>query len=190
MRRTQAHIVHQSSEDCRDGSRVKWDCLRAASAIRTDFGQFAQNTKARQIAAPRNSMLKMAGSTGLEPATSGLTVQCANQAAPRARLGDLRRLHDAFPDCNLRRRRTLPLHRVADAFPFWSARHTRSARSGMSRWRTPRCLRASITAFTMAGVEPMVAASPIPLAPMGLNGVGVTVSSVVNMGRSPAWGTA
>jgi hypothetical protein len=29
----------------------------------------------------------MAGSTGLEPATSGLTVQCANQAAPRARLG-------------------------------------------------------------------------------------------------------
>src|SRR5262249_48808036 len=30
-------------------------------------------------------MLEMAGSTGLEPATSGLTVQCANQAAPRAR---------------------------------------------------------------------------------------------------------
>jgi hypothetical protein len=27
----------------------------------------------------------MAGSTGLEPAASGLTVQCANQAAPRAR---------------------------------------------------------------------------------------------------------
>ena len=27
----------------------------------------------------------MAGSTGIEPATSGLTVQCANQAAPRAR---------------------------------------------------------------------------------------------------------
>ena len=31
------------------------------------------------------SARKMAGSTGLEPATSGLTVQCANQAAPRAR---------------------------------------------------------------------------------------------------------
>src|SRR3989338_7552239 len=31
----------------------------------------------------------MAGSTGFEPATSGLTVQCANQAAPRAR-GSLR----------------------------------------------------------------------------------------------------
>src|SRR6185369_9509123 len=28
---------------------------------------------------------RLAGSTGLEPATSGLTVQCANQAAPRAR---------------------------------------------------------------------------------------------------------
>ena len=28
--------------------------------------------------------LGMAGSTGLEPAASGLTVQCANQAAPRA----------------------------------------------------------------------------------------------------------
>src|SRR2546425_5136647 len=28
----------------------------------------------------------MAGSTGVDPATSGLTVQCANQAAPRARL--------------------------------------------------------------------------------------------------------
>src|SRR5438067_8959021 len=26
----------------------------------------------------------MAGSTGIKPATSGLTVQCANQAAPRA----------------------------------------------------------------------------------------------------------
>jgi hypothetical protein len=33
----------------------------------------------------------MAGSTGLEPATSGLTVQCANQAAPRARVHSRRR---------------------------------------------------------------------------------------------------
>src|SRR5215470_18570065 len=32
----------------------------------------------------------MAGSTGLEPATSGLTVQCANQAAPRARFRNQR----------------------------------------------------------------------------------------------------
>ena len=33
----------------------------------------------------RKPLIEMAGSTGLEPATSGLTVQCANQAAPRAR---------------------------------------------------------------------------------------------------------
>ncbi len=41
----------------------------------------------------------MAGSTGFEPATSGLTVQCANQAAPRARVGTsatyTTRFHDA-----------------------------------------------------------------------------------------------
>src|SRR5215510_1996341 len=41
--------------------------------------------KGRHVAAPCNCF--MAGSTGLEPATSGLTVQCANQAAPRARIG-------------------------------------------------------------------------------------------------------
>src|SRR5215510_6830488 len=35
----------------------------------------------------------LAGSTGLEPATSGLTVQCANQAAPRARDGNASLYH-------------------------------------------------------------------------------------------------
>src|SRR5262245_51576848 len=39
----------------------------------------------------------MAGSTGLEPATSGLTVQCANQAAPRARVGTSRGYTTAAP---------------------------------------------------------------------------------------------
>src|SRR5436189_38030 len=38
----------------------------------------------------------MAGSTGFEPATSGLTVQCANQAAPRARRGTSRGYTAAF----------------------------------------------------------------------------------------------
>ena len=104
--------------DCPCESRAGRDRLKKDSDIRTDFGQKREKTKARQDAAPRNSVLEMAGSTGLEPATSGLTVQCANQAAPRARLGDVRRLHDAFPDCNLRRRRAAPLHRLADAFPF------------------------------------------------------------------------
>ena len=45
----------------------------------------------------------------------------------------------------------------------------------MSMWSTPRCDTASITAFWIAGVEPMVAASPMPFAPSGLFGDGVTV---------------
>ncbi len=38
----------------------------------------------------------------------------------------------------------------------------------MSMCRTPRCATASMTAFCTAGVDPMVAASPMPLAPSGL----------------------
>jgi hypothetical protein len=45
----------------------------------------------------------------------------------------------------------------------------------MSRCRTPNERSASTTAFTIAGVAPIVAASPMPLAPNGLRGVGVTV---------------
>src|SRR5207244_6161701 len=71
-----------------------------------------------------------------------------------------------------------------------TARQMRSGRSGMSRCRTPNGRSASTTALTIAGVEPSVAASPMPLAPIGLWGVGVTVASVVNEGRSSAWGTA
>ena len=70
MRRTQAHIVRQFSESRivpLEADGIAREQLRA-------FGQFAQNTKARQDAALRNSVLEMAGSTGLEPATSGLTV--------------------------------------------------------------------------------------------------------------------
>src|SRR2546425_6866391 len=44
----------------------------------------------------------MAGSTGFEPATSGLTVQCANQAAPRAR--ESRRYHAVSARSNLAQR--------------------------------------------------------------------------------------
>ena len=39
----------------------------------------------------------------------------------------------------------------------------------------PKPLRASTTALTMHGAEPMVPASPTPLAPSALTGVGVTV---------------
>jgi hypothetical protein len=52
-----------------------------------------QRRKGRPIATPsvlRNPFDLMAGSTGLEPATSGLTVQCANQAAPRAHVSESR----------------------------------------------------------------------------------------------------
>src|SRR3989442_5819931 len=46
--------------------------------------------------------VEMAGSTGFEPATSGLTVQCANQAAPRAR--ESRRYHAVSARSNLAQR--------------------------------------------------------------------------------------
>ena len=45
---------------------------------------------------------------------------------------------------------------------------TRSGVVGMSMCRTPRWLTASMTAFWMAGVAPIVPASPIPLTPSGL----------------------
>ena len=45
----------------------------------------------------------------------------------------------------------------------------------MSRWLIPRWLTASTTAFCTAGVEPIVADSPMPFAPSGLSGVGVSV---------------
>src|SRR5438309_8565881 len=55
-----------------------------------------------------------------------------------------------------------------------SAPAIRSGVSGISRWRIPERLRASTTALTTAGVDPIVAASPMPLAPSGFRGVGVT----------------
>ena len=57
---------------------------------------------------------------------------------------------------------------------------------GMSMCRTPRWARASMTAFWTAGVEPMVAASPMPFAPSGLRGVGVSVSSDLEARASPS----
>ena len=68
------------------------------------------------------------------------------------------------------------------------ARHTRSGESGRSMWRTPRCESASITALCTAGVEPIVADSPIPLAPSGFSGVGVSVCAISNHGSSEAAG--
>src|SRR5215472_18573504 len=47
--------------------------------------------------------------------------------------------------------------------------------SGISTWRTPSGESASITEFTMAGVEPIVPASPTPFTPSGFTGDGVQV---------------
>ena len=49
-----------------------------------------------------------------------------------------------------------------------SSCQTRWGEAGMSMCRTPRCASASTIAFCTAGVEPMVPASPMPLAPSGL----------------------
>ena len=57
-------------------------------------------------------------------------------------------------------------------------------------WRTPRWASASITAFCTAGVEPIVLASPMPLAPSGLSGVGVSVLCTSKLGNSAAEGIA
>jgi len=56
----------------------------------------------------------------------------------------------------------------------------------MSMWRTPRWLTASMTEFCTAGVAPIVPASPIPLTPSGLIGVGVSLSSSSKLGSSVA----
>ena len=54
---------------------------------------------------------------------------------------------------------------------------------------TPRCLMASMTPLTMAGVEAIVPASPTPLTPRSLVVDADTVRSVMNDGRSAALGT-
>ena len=50
--------------------------------------------------------------------------------------------------------------------------------------------RASITALAMAGVEPMVAASPMPLTPNAVRGECVRVWSFWNETRSSVFGMA
>src|SRR5206468_10213935 len=60
--------------------------------------------------------------------------------------------------------------------------------SGISSSRMPNGRSASITALTTAGVDRVVPPSPMPLTPLGLCEVGVSVRSVSNMGRSAAVG--
>ena len=58
----------------------------------------------------------------------------------------------------------------------------------MSTWRTPYSDSASHTALTIVGGEPTVADSPIPFAPIGWCGEGVTVKPVSQSGTSTAVG--
>ena len=55
--------------------------------------------------------------------------------------------------------------------------------------RAPVCLIASITALTNAAGPPTVAHSPIPFAPIGWCGQGVTTSCSSNPGVSQAVGS-
>ncbi len=47
-----------------------------------------------------------------------------------------------------------------------------------------------MTAFCTAGIAPIVPASPMPLAPSGFIGVGVSVFAVSKLGSSAAVGNA
>jgi hypothetical protein len=59
----------------------------------------------------------------------------------------------------------------------------------MSMSVTPKGCRASTTALITVGVAAMVPASPMPLTPRGLVGLGVTVESSRKFGTSAADGT-
>ena len=62
-------------------------------------------------------------------------------------------------------RGSLPLNHAAARSSSCSARHTRCAEAGISRWVTPRGASASRTAFMVVGSAPTIPASPTPLTP-------------------------
>ena len=68
------------------------------------------------------------------------------------------------------------------------ARHTVSGVAGMSMAATPSGLRASTIAFISAGMAPTQPASPAPLTPSGLVGVGTSLISISKLGRLSARG--
>src|SRR2546427_10272854 len=86
--------------------------------------------------------------------------------------------------------RVLEIMRNHDAFLPFRIFQTFSERTGISIFVTPNGANASTTAFTTAGVEPIVPASPTPLTPSGFTGDGVTVRSNSNSGKSWARGSA
>ena len=64
--------------------------------------------------------------------------------------------------------------------------HSFSGRSIMSICFTPNSLNASTAADTIHGVDPSVPASPTPLAPNGLTGVGYTAADAQALAEG-AW---
>ena len=62
--------------------------------------------------------------------------------------------------------------------------------AGMSTFSTPKCETASTTAFHTAGVAPIAPDSPMPFAPSGFSGVGVSVFDASKLGNSAALGIA
>src|SRR3989454_5773787 len=84
----------------------------------------------------------------------------------------------------------LEVLRNHDAFLPFRIFQIFSDRSGMSICVMPNSASASTTAFTTAGVDPIVPASPTPLTPSGFTGDGVTVRSSSNSGKSCARGIA
>src|ERR1022692_1822102 len=76
------------------------------------------------------------------------------------------------------------LHRLSLASLI--AAQTLAGVAGMSIWRTPRWLTASMTEFCVAGGAPIVPASPMPLAPSGLTVAGVSLASSSKLGSSAA----
>src|SRR2546421_6159480 len=67
---------------------------------------------------------------------------------------------------------------------------TASGLIGISTCFTPYGDSASTIAFTIAGVAPIVPASPTPFTPSGFTGEGVSVRSVSNQGTCEAFGSA
>src|SRR5712692_1468165 len=124
-------------------------------------------------------------------------LHCRNQAVPACEylciVGMFGKQCDSFID--RLRRQVIKLcwnHLSLSCFQFTLLiiRQTFSGLMGMSRWRTPNGESASTMAPTIAGVAPIVPASPIPFTPSGFTGDGVSVRSSSIQGTIAALGMA
>ena len=138
---------------------------RAASAGRS----LARRVSAALVARRGSARSRRRSSTRRSSTTRRTITSSTSPRTPAATAGS------AAPASRVRPASSRPPASVPRVQRAFSACQTRSGRSGMSRCRTPNVLSASTTALTIAGVAPMVAASPMPLAPIGLRGDGVTV---------------